>query len=108
MNVRSFDSHEPLKWEIDHPTYRADIWTQKDTLPGSGQQFIGWKHEAVYELTDVDDISEAIEWANARVREASAIDGIHHAVSTLYVVLPPEITGAGIVQIHGVNPTRGD
>jgi hypothetical protein len=75
---------------------------------GSGQQFIGWKHEAVNELTDVDDISEAIEWANARVREASAIDGIHHAVSTLYVVLPPEITGAGIVQIHGVNPTRGD
>jgi hypothetical protein len=108
MNVRSFDSHEPLKWEIDQPTYRADIWTQKDAPGGSGQQFIGWKHEAVYELTDVDDISEAIEWANARVREASAIDGIHQAVSTLYVVLPPEITGAGIVQIHGVNPTRGD
>ena len=97
-----------MQWWIYEPTYRADIWVQKDAPPGSEQRSIGWKHEALYELTDVDDVNDAIEWASAKAGEAGANEGIHQAVCALYVVLPAEIAGGGVVQIHGVNPTISD
>lgn len=106
MNVRPFDPKR-LKWEIYEPTYRVDIWVQKNAPPESEQRSIGWKHEAQFELTDVDDVSNAIEWATAKAHEAGAQEGIHRAVCALYVVLPVELAGGGVVHIHGVNPTSG-
>jgi hypothetical protein len=82
MNVRSVDSPNSLKWEEGRPTYRASLWTQRKARPDSDpdQKFIGWGLYA-YDLTDVDDVTEAVEWAAMKAREASARDEIHQRIT---------------------------
>jgi hypothetical protein len=107
MNVRSLDSLQMTTWEQDRPTYRADLWTQKRAPPGHQQERIGWKLDA-YELTDVDDVRKAIEWLESKEREAGKQDGVNATASTLYALVPQRATGPGLIQLYGVNPTRGE
>jgi hypothetical protein len=100
-----------LRWEQDHAEYRVQIWTQRKARPPSttDQDRIGWSVHA-YEVTDVDDVREAVEWAETQAREASEHEETNQAVYALYVFVPEGQpgAGAGLIQISGVNPTRAD
>lgn len=103
MNVRLVEAWEGLKWEEHRPSYRADIWTQKNAPPGSQQDDIGWGVYS-YELTDVDDVTRTIEWAEEKTREARKQNDVHAAVCALYAVVRTA-KGDGHIQLYGVNPT---
>jgi hypothetical protein len=107
LNVRTLETLDVTAWEQDRPTYRADVWTQRRVPSGSDQEKIGWKLEA-YEITDVEDVREAIDWLEAKARKAGERDEVNATASTLYAVGPQSMTGPGLMQLFGINPTRGD
>jgi len=93
--------------EVNNPSYRAHIWKQRKAPEGSNQEAVGWKLDA-YQLSDVNDVTKALNWLEANAREAREDETVHAVECTLYAFIPSSGQNDWLVQLYGTNPTRND
>jgi hypothetical protein len=76
-------------WEIDRPAYRVYFWHPK----GAGDDAMWTSDE--WELTDVDDVSAAMSWAES------------NSNGRLFVMYVKALTheGVGLVRLFGLDPS---
>jgi hypothetical protein len=67
MEERRPPAGYPGHWEMKTHEYRVVIW-EKPLVEGKDPEFIGWGEETI-DLVGVEDVHEAIEWAERRLVE---------------------------------------
>jgi|SRR5579862_720493 len=89
--------------------YRVTFWEQQLPPDGAGftREEMGWT-ELTFDLAHVQDVQEAIEWAEAHIDEQLDADepGRQHG-ERVYVLLVKVPDEEQYVQIAGSNPVTG-
>jgi hypothetical protein len=85
--------------------YRVTIWEQPD-VAGIDPESVGWA-ETTFDLVDVQDVREAIEWAERRVIEGAGYSGSGRPVRDReYVLYAKAPRSDQWIQIAGWDPTK--
>jgi hypothetical protein len=95
MEVRGVDPRD-MGWETEPVGYRVYFWERRKGVGPAGPQGADpWTSEE-YELTEIRDVMEAIEWANSKA------GGRRY---TLYAIHQRGDSGLGMIRLLGVDPT---
>ena len=94
MHVNRVDPRD-RRWVTQPTTYRVYFWKSLGAEePSSPDVSLPWASYE-YELTDVQDVAEALDWAHANAEGR---------IFTFYAVHDRE-PERGLIQLHGTDPT---